>query len=182
MEYRITGRGKLVLSALIILIVAVVSYAAGYFAGERSPVASLPSSVAEGKTSDAPVSAQGQDSAMSQIDSASIFFGGDSQEIGEDARKELLRLSRAINSHGGRLLVVLEGSYNGYPDNDGEYFDGLAIMRAMSAKKELQGMVEGDVRIMATSIGKSRQMNDGNSRAELAKNRRVDVTVYVLGK
>jgi outer membrane protein OmpA-like peptidoglycan-associated protein len=194
MRYRLTGRGRLVVAALIIIIIAAVSFAAGYLArqsapshlgGEPAPSVSLAGEGESGAGDASPAAKEeydGSGEGMPELLRSSIFFGPDGDTVAGDARKELLRLSRALNSQGGRLLVVLEGSYNGYPDNDGEYFENLAASRAVKVKCELEKMVDGEVRIIARSVGKSRQINGGSSSSELAKNRRVDVTVYVLGE
>lgn len=180
-KYRLTMRGKIAIGILAAIMILLIMIAFGSKPDTKKTTASLPQTNIVTTSDVTPKSNVTQPekvvtTKMPVPKSFSIFFGPDSTSMDNQYTSKLDQIAEYLKATTGSVVVV-EGNYNAYPYLKGAYFEGLALDRAMNVAGylKLRDVPEGQIKVV--NLGGKKQLNKGTSKVELAKNRRVDVSV-----
>lgn len=186
MKYRLTKKGRYIIAGFIVVLLALLIYGAfvlGTYQGTSKKIVEK-AKVSESKIAiDAPkvTFVNGVPTNFVNRDIKSVFFLPDDATITQAGKKNIMEAYEFLKSQEGSI-IVLEGFYNGYPDLEGSYYEELSARRADAVAAMLEGLGCPKEKIHKYNRGKSKQFNNGNSETELSKNRRVDMSIYVLNK
>lgn len=178
-KYRITPRGKWVIGVLGVILLGFIALGVGSTFTpdvQDSPKSALQSDNTVKHPATQNATKQTNEQAGVVPTEFSIFFDPDGYALRDEYQEQLNLVVEYLKTH-PEYQLHLAGNYNGFPNLEGVYFEKLSVERAESVKSYFIFKGIEERRITISNNGASKPMNEDNTKIELSKNRRVDVTV-----